>query len=156
MNDTEFDRLVEELLEKPYYVIDFLPRQVPAGSEGQYFAVERFYLEHTQTDELYRKFAHLIIMLNCYYDIIVGGQDEPVKNPVPQKLYERISGCRTGEYFIFLLPYENALITLSEGDLYMTLYNPAKELLETITPIAQSQGLFVRTGNEGNKDDSGN
>ena len=31
--------MIEELLQKPYWVIDFLPQQVPADSAGQFFAV---------------------------------------------------------------------------------------------------------------------
>ncbi len=30
------DRIVNDLLEKQYYVIDFLPRQVPKDAEGQF------------------------------------------------------------------------------------------------------------------------
>jgi hypothetical protein len=30
---------IDELLQKPYWIIDILPRQVPADSKGQYAAV---------------------------------------------------------------------------------------------------------------------
>lgn len=36
---------IEELLEKPYWIIDILPKQVPKDSPGQYFAVEDFFLK---------------------------------------------------------------------------------------------------------------
>ena len=38
--------MIEEYLEKPYWVIDILPKQVPADSRGQYFEIEEYYLEH--------------------------------------------------------------------------------------------------------------
>ena len=41
MKDTDF---IESLLEKPYWLIDVLPKQVPAGSAGQYFKAERYFL----------------------------------------------------------------------------------------------------------------
>jgi len=37
--------MLEALFEKPCWVIDFLPEQVPANSAGQVFDVERFYLQ---------------------------------------------------------------------------------------------------------------
>ena len=35
-------RTIEELLNTPYWIIDILPKQVPAGGAGQYFAVEKY------------------------------------------------------------------------------------------------------------------
>ena len=40
---------IEELLEKPCYVIDFLPEQVKPSSRGQFFDVECYLLN---SDEL--------------------------------------------------------------------------------------------------------
>ena len=34
--------IIDSLLDKPYWLIDILPKQVPAGSAGQYFKVEGF------------------------------------------------------------------------------------------------------------------
>ena len=39
---------IEEYLNKPYWVIDILPKQVPADSKGQYFKIEKYFLEHPQ------------------------------------------------------------------------------------------------------------
>lgn len=35
---------IEELLEKPFYVIDFLPEQVKPDARGQFFDVECYLL----------------------------------------------------------------------------------------------------------------
>ena len=35
---------IEELLEKPYWIIDILPKRVPKDSPGQYFTIEGFFL----------------------------------------------------------------------------------------------------------------
>ena len=43
--ENDFNEKVERLLETPYWVIDFLPMQVPQGSAGQFFAVEQYYLQ---------------------------------------------------------------------------------------------------------------
>ena len=37
---------IEELLDAPYWVIDILPEQVPAGAPGQYFTIEDHLLKH--------------------------------------------------------------------------------------------------------------
>ena len=50
--------MIETLLHKPYWVIDILPEQVPEGSSGQYFAVERCWLQPGQNAALRRKYAH--------------------------------------------------------------------------------------------------
>ncbi len=43
---SEKDKIVEELLKKPCYVIDILPERVPADSKGQFLAVEHYFLSH--------------------------------------------------------------------------------------------------------------
>ena len=40
-----FDDMMGELLEGPYWIVDILPEQVPADAAGQYFAVERYFLQ---------------------------------------------------------------------------------------------------------------
>lgn len=140
----EYDAIEEKLLERPYHVIDFLPRQVPADSKGQYFAVEDFLSERPQIEPLYRKFADLMIKLNCYYDLVVTDGLRWSKNKVPNELYIKIAGCSEKEYVNILIVEEDALITLSGGDLYMTVYNASGDLLETIRQLAGAHGLFVR------------
>ena len=44
---------IEEYLNKPYWVIDILPKQVPADGRGQYFRIEKFFLEHPQIDHIF-------------------------------------------------------------------------------------------------------
>ena len=140
----EYDAIEEKLLERPYHVIDFLPRQVPVDSKGQYFAVEDFLSERPQIEPLYRKFADLMIKLNCYYDLVITDGIRWSKNKSPNELYIKIAGCSEKEYVNILIVEEDALITLSGGDLYMTVYNASGDLLETIRQLAGAHGLFVR------------
>ena len=51
---------IEEYLNKPYWVIDILPKQVPADGRGQYFKIEEYYLEHPQIDDIYRRFTNIL------------------------------------------------------------------------------------------------
>ena len=82
MKDTDF---IESLLEKPYWLIDVLPKQVPAGSAGQYFNVERYFL--SRLNEFSRKFARVLIRLNWYYDLTVSTDGESwILNGSPEDL----------------------------------------------------------------------
>ena len=38
-------KTIDDLLQLPYWIIDILPEQVPKDSPGQYFAVEKYFLE---------------------------------------------------------------------------------------------------------------
>ena len=40
-NSAAMDALVEELLTKDVYIVDYLPRTVPKNSGGQYFEIGR-------------------------------------------------------------------------------------------------------------------
>ena len=84
---------IEEYLNKPYWVIDILPKQVPADSRGQYFRIEKYFLEHPQIDDIYRKFTNILLKLNCYNDINVSHDgDEWITNPAPHELEAALLG----------------------------------------------------------------
>ena len=55
------EKMVEELLEKSYRVVDFLPEQVPEGSAGQFFAVEKYYMNPERMKGFRRKFADILL-----------------------------------------------------------------------------------------------
>ena len=80
---------IEELLQMPCWVVDFLPRQVPANSAGQYFAVEKYYLEKERMAVIKQKHIDLVLKLNCYCDIYLD--DEAEKNPAPERIAREIA-----------------------------------------------------------------
>lgn len=145
-----WDEQRERLLDSPCYVIDFLPRQVPADSEGNVFNVERYLTERPRLDGLYRRFARLMLFLNCYYSMATNldPEEEWSVDPTPEELTGVIEVCAGGEpaYVSLLLPGEDALLTLDGGDLYMTVYHPSEDLLDLIRQLASAEGLFVREG----------
>ena len=65
---------VFELLEKPYWVVDILPKQVPKDSAGQYFKVEQYFLKRRPA--LCEKFVSVLLKLNCYLDMEVSEDGE--------------------------------------------------------------------------------
>ncbi|MBQ7519944.1 MAG: hypothetical protein IJU12_06475 [Clostridia bacterium] len=130
---------MEELLQKPYWVIDFLPRQVPAKSGGQFFAVEEYYLR----SPLRRRFAEVLLKLNCYYEARVC-EPETEKwqvNPPPERLFAWIA--ENEKDLRVLLPAEDTLLTVNRDDLYMTVYGPSRDVLELLRPLSAAAGLFL-------------
>ena len=81
-------KTIEELLQCPYWIIDILPSQVPKDSPGQYFAVEKYFLQGDRIEEIKQKHINLILKLNCYRDISIG--DEAVINPLPKHIADEM------------------------------------------------------------------
>ena len=133
---------IEEYLEQRYWVIDFLPRQVAADSQGQYFKIEEFFLKQPRFGVICQKFSHIMLKLNCYYDIALYTceSDEWTYNPPPESVDEWF---QSGKTIYFVLPSEEAMIGFNGDDLYMTLYHPDASLLELVTTLAAAEGLFV-------------
>ena len=136
---------IEEYLNKPYWVIDILPKQVPADGEGQYFRIEKYFLEHPQIDNIYRKFTNILLKLNCYEDIEVSHDgDEWITNPAPHELETALLGCMADKQTLYIiLESADVLITVSGDDTYMTVYNPTEEAIELIGSLAGSEGMSI-------------
>ena len=135
--------IIDSLLEKPYWLIDVLPKQVPAGSAGQYFKAERYFL--SWLDEISWKFARILIRLNCYYDLKMSTDGESwILNEAPEDLARRFEeSAASHSPLSILIGSDDALVTFSGDDHYMTLFNPDEELLELVCQCAQAEGLFV-------------
>ena len=136
---------IEEYLKRPYWVIDILPKQVPADGKGQYFRIEKYFLEHPQIDNIYRKFTNILLKLNCYEDIDVSGDGEDwITNPAPEELEAALLKCMADkQMFYIILKSADVLITVSGNDTYMTVYNPTEEMTELIRSLADSEGLAI-------------
>ena len=139
---------IEELLDEPYLVIDILPVQVPYNSAGRYFDVEQYFLHSPLRKEVRAKFVSLILKLYCYFDmtLVIGEEDSEQHNPDPQMLADQI--LQEEESLSILV--KEALITINPDDLYMTVYHADEPLKNLLTPLAQAEGLFLRTPENGN------
>lgn len=122
----------DEIMEKPYWIIDILPGRVPENSPGQYFSIEKYWMENQMAEIRQKKFS-LILKLNCYMQISIDGEI----NPSPEKIRNRIK--ETG----VSVRIGDAMIVSEKDDTYMTLFNPDKPLLAMIRKIASGEGLFV-------------
>ena len=128
-------KTIEELLQCPYWIIDILPAQVPSDSPGQYFAVEKYFLQGGRIKEIKQKHIDLILKLNCYRDISIG--DETVINPSPDHIADEMK-----KRYLYIITGESMILS-EPDDTHLTVFNPDSELLELIGQIASGEGLFV-------------
>ena len=127
-------KTIEELLNTPYWIIDILPKQVPAGSAGQYFAIEK-YLRETQLSDIKKKHVNLILKLNCYKDISLD-EDKEI-NISPKKIADAIH-----KRYVNIM-VDDAMIVSEPEDTYLTIYNPDEDLLTLMKELASGEGMFV-------------
>ncbi len=128
-------KTVEELLQCPYWIIDILPSQVPADSPGQYFAVEKHFLQDRRIEEIKQKHIDLILKLNCYRDISIG--DETAINPLPTHITDEMK-----KRYLYIMIGESMILS-EPDDTHLTVFDPDPQLLELIRQIASGEGLFV-------------
>ena len=126
---------MEELLQRPCWVIDILPKQVPKDSPGQYFAVENYFRKEERFAAIKQKHINVILKLNCYRQISIDG--EPAVNPSPEHIAEEM---RNRDLYLLA---DDAVILSERDDTYMTVFNPDEKLLRLIRTLAAAEGLFV-------------
>ena len=137
---------VDDLLDKPLWIMDLLPKQVPDNKAGQYFKVEKYFLK--RIDTLVRKYCNIILKLNCYCDIQLSHNgDDWMTNPDPETMDNWLGACLTetpteNTLFIYIC-HDSALMVVERDCTHMTIYNPSEELLEMLRLLAASEGLFV-------------
>ena len=129
------EKTVEHLLEEPYWIIDILPEQVPYEGDGQYFAVEKYFLEKERLAEIKRKHINVILKLNCYRDIYIDGENEV--NPVPEHIEQEMK-----RHYLCIM-VNDSMIVSEPDDTHMTLFGPDEKLLELVKKIAVGEGLYV-------------
>ena len=137
---------VFELLEKPYWVVDILPKQVPKDSAGQYFKVEQYFLKRRPA--LCEKFVRVLLKLNCYLDMEVNEDgDSWTLNPAPEALEQAVSaymnGGPTNAMLYVFLRLEKTLIVIDWDSTNMTLYNPSETLLDLVRQLVMPEGLYL-------------
>ena len=133
---------IEELLSKPYWIVDILPKQVPVNSGGQYFTIEKYFLTSPHVDAIYRKFALVLLKLNCYVDLAVFKvEDESwMENPAPDDLERLVLERRP---LLVVLKQSQTMLSITGDDHNMTLYGADEETLQLISSIASAEGLSV-------------
>ena len=128
-------KTIYEFLQSPYCVIDILPKQVPKDSPGQFFAVEKYFLEKKRLSSVKQKHIDLILKLNCYKHI--STDEWTTYDPAPYEIAEQMRS----RYQCIMV--DDSMIVSKPDELHMTVYAPDAELLELIRSIAAGEGLYV-------------
>lgn len=128
----------EEIFNTDYVIIDILPSQVPQSSQGQFFAVERYYLKE-QMDRIKQKHIDLILKLNCYMELTLGEEI----NPDPEIIVSDMKRSTV------IIRRNDSLIVSEPDSTYLTLYNADDELLSLIKTLSIGEGLYVWSPPEG-------
>ena len=134
---------IDELLEKPCYVIDFLPEQIRSDAGGQFFDVEYYLLNSDKHFSLKDKFVNIILKLMCYYHVFIqwnGWIDRPSPKTVEEAV-NTIMDDHSG-WLNVLLPEENVLVVFEWDSLNLSVYNPSEKVQTLMQKIAVSEGLF--------------
>lgn len=137
---------IEELLKRPYYIMDILPMQVPAVGGGQYYKVEKYYLNNVE--RLTRQYADVLLKLNCYYDLAFSHDAELwQQNPEPDSIVQMVKDCMSDQptkaCLYVTMAEDSMLLTFQRDTTHMTLYNPTDELLKLLCLFASAVGLFL-------------
>ena len=140
-----FDDRMGELLEGPYWIVDILPEQVPADGRGQYFAVERYFLQPERIIPLRRKYAGILLRLNCYHDMAVSFDScaSWETNPDPEAFAAHVAGLSGNEFLRAVFAEQNVMVDYDHNDTCLTVYDPDSALLDQIRALAAAEGLFV-------------
>ncbi len=140
-----FDEMMGELLEGPYWIVDILPEQVSANAGGQYFAVERYYLQPERIRALRRKYAEILLRLNCYYDMAVSFDScaSWETNPDPEAFAERVINLAGNDFLRAVFAEQKAMIDCEPEETYLTVYDSDAALQPLLSALAEAEGFFV-------------
>ena len=129
---------INRLLEKPCYIIDFLPIQVPKDCGGQFFKVENYLLNNYERYGLRDKYIRIILKLMCYYRV------------APEQVADIINKimCNHSGWMDMLFPDKNALLQFEWDCMNLSFYNPDEEMRELLEQIARSEGMFFRKASQ--------
>ncbi len=138
---------IDELLEKSYYVIDFLPQRVPKNNNGHFFDVEYYLLNNEKRHEMKNKYVNIILKLMCYYRASILWS-EWNDNPKPADIENAISEImenHSGTLNI-LFSDEDVLLVFEWDCLNLTVYNMTENMKKLAEKIALSEGFFCWKG----------
>ena len=142
----QYDKLIEELMEKPYGLIDIYPITIPEEKRDAYFEVERYFNQSLECQRFANKITRIILKALCYLDMEVCVNNRWLKEIKATELAMYIQSVLIAKsgYMNLLLTKENTLIHISSGDLYVTVYNPNEQVEHIFQMLVQSEGLFWR------------
>ena len=136
---------INALLEKPCFIMDYLPEQVEPDNGGQFFDVEYYLLNSDKHTGLKDRFVAIILKLMSYYHVSIlwnGWVDRPSPKIIEEAVCE-IMGNRSGTLNVLFVE-EDALLVFDWDCLNLSVYNPSEDVQSIMERIAFSECLFFR------------
>lgn len=135
---------IDELLEKPCYVIDLLPQRVSKTADGQFSDIECYLLNSDWHNKIANKFEIIIFKLMCYYHVSILMNDW-IDYPKPEVIDKAINEIMKSHYgtLNIVFPEENVLLVFEWDCLNLSIYNPPKSMIEIMEKLALTEGLFL-------------
>ena len=137
--------IINKLLEKDCYIVDFLPETVSKNSKGQFYDIEYYLLNSKKHYLLKEKFAGVILKLMCYYHMSIFW-NRWIDKPQPELIENAITEImvnHSGTLNCFFHD-ENMLLVFDWDCLNLSVYNPPEKVQQLFEQIAFSEGLFWR------------
>lgn len=141
----QYTEMIDFLLNKDCYIIDFLPQTVTPNSNGHFFDVEYYYLNSDKHILIKDKFVGVILKIMCYYQVSVlwnGWIDKPSPELIDHAVSEIMSNHSGTLNCLFT--DENVLLVFDWDCLNLSIYNPPEKMQRLFEQIAFSEGLFWR------------
>ena len=129
-----------EVMKQSCWIIDIMPKRVPEAFYLQYQSTAAYFKDHSRFIDILRRFAQVLIKLNCYYEISVqiGFHDVEYLNPEPDFLTEQFL---KGQRIQVLIHETKTLIDYDYDDLWMSVFSADQDTLELIRCISASEGF---------------
>lgn len=141
--DSGVDERIELYLKMPYWIIDFIPKQVPAFCFGQYSDIEKYYLEEEQLKRLRKAYAEMMLVLNCYMDMDVQMGAVWMRNPDPDSFIRIFMNVQRNHLIRILFEQESLMFDYFGCDTYMTVYHQYENCRDLLEKIALAKGVFL-------------
>lgn len=136
------DEKVEMLLKKESYIIDLIPK---ISNNKNYFDFENFYLNNNEKlNNFSDKIENILLKLYCYCNFEVYYDGKWEHNIEVKQLIKMIKNVIQGKNEFLNILINDTLIQLNSNDLYMTIHNPNDKMLNIMSILVESEGLFLR------------
>lgn len=137
---------VEALYEAAYWLVDVFPSQLPESEPEKYLTIERELLSPAKLKALYGRFAEVFSDISRRFlsSQYIYPEDNWTNNPDDSQISREIQKHRRVGSVQLFLPTESTLLTLNAEDLYITVYQPSKTVLNLLNNAANKRGLFLR------------
>lgn len=136
---------LEQIMEKPYRIVDILPRRVPAERGEQYFRAEKVFLSEARIRELHERYLNLLLKLSCYEDIRISFDfgDHWEMNPAFESLQKRMVSGKAPWTLYAVFGSDDMMAVLNSEDTYLTIFNPTDDFPGVFGQLVQAEGLFL-------------